>query len=126
MIKMILLLSRKPGMSLEDFQDYYENRHVPLASSFEGPLIRYRRNYIVDRSVGLADCDCITEVWYDLDGNWRDHRDNIVSPEMAEIIAKDEAQFLDRAATRIVIVEERESAPDTLPGNRERTVAPDR
>lgn len=96
-------------MSVEDFKEYYEKRHVPLACSFEGPLDRYRRNYVIDKALGLADCDCITEVWYDLDGRWADRHDSVVSPEMAQIIAEDEAQFLDRAATRIVIVEESES-----------------
>jgi hypothetical protein len=75
-------------------------------------------NYIVERTVGHSDYDCITEVWYELDGKWSDHRHRIVSPEMAEIITSDEAQFLDRAAMRIMIVEEAESAPEALPGHR--------
>jgi uncharacterized protein (TIGR02118 family) len=118
MIKMMLLLSRKPGMSFEEFQDYYEGRHVPLATSFDGPLVRYKRNYVVGRTLGEPGCDCITEVWYDLDGLWTDHRDSVVPAGMAKTIAQDEAQFLDRAATRIVVVEEIESALETLAGNR--------
>lgn len=118
MIKLILLLSRKPGMTFAEFQDYYENKHVPLATSFAAPLVRYRRNYITEELLGVPGCDCITQVWYDLDGNWSDHRDGLVSAEMAEIIARDEAQFLDRAATRIVVVEEAVTPPDLLPGNR--------
>jgi len=118
MIKLMLLLSRKPGMTIADFRDYYENRHVPLATSFAAPLVRYRRNYIIERTLGAPDCDCITEVWYDLEGKWSDHRDSLVSAEMAEIIAQDEAQFLDRNATRIIVVEEVNSEPETLPGNR--------
>lgn len=118
MIKMMLLLSRKVGMSFDEFRDYYETRHVPLASSFDTPLVQYRRNYVVKPTVGSAGYDCITEVWYDLDGEWSDHRDRIVSPEMAEIIARDEAQFLDRAATCIMVVEETASGAETLPGRR--------
>lgn len=118
MIKLMLMLVRKAGMSFEDFHDYYENRHVPLASSFDQPLVRYRRNYVVGHTLGAPQYDCITEVWYDLDGKWSDYRDNIVAPEMAKIIALDEAKFLDRSAMRIMIIEEANSAPETLPGNR--------
>lgn len=118
MIKMMLLLVRKPGMSFEEFRDYYENRHVPLASSYDQPLVRYQRNYISGRMAEVVGYDCISEVWYDLDGQWSDHRDRIVSPEMSEIIARDEANFLDRSAMRVFVVEETKSAPDTLPGNR--------
>lgn len=118
MIKMILLLTRKEGMSFEAFRDYYENRHVPLATSFDQPLVRYRRNYITGSTLGTIDYDCITEVWYDIEGKWSDQRDAVVSPEMAAIIARDEANFLDRAATRIVVIEEVDSPAETLPGNR--------
>ena len=115
MIKMMLLLTRKQGLSFDQFRDYYENHHVPLACSFPTPLVHYRRNYITGLTLGPCAYDCITEVWYDLDGNWSDHRDRVVSADMAKIIATDEANFLDRAATRIVIVDATECPPDQLP-----------
>jgi uncharacterized protein (TIGR02118 family) len=118
MIKMMLLLTRKPGMSFDEFRDYYENNHVPLACSFDTPLVRYRRNYVVGETLGPCAYDCITEVWYDLDGKWSDHREQIVSAEMAKIIAADEANFLDRSATRIVVTEELNCPPEMLPGVR--------
>lgn len=119
MIKLMLLLRRKAGMSVEEFREHYEHRHVPLASSFDTPLVRYRRNYVVEQTVGSSGYDCITEVWYDLDGKWSDHRDRLISPEMAQTIARDEARFLDRAATCIMVVEETESAPETLRGHQQ-------
>jgi uncharacterized protein (TIGR02118 family) len=117
MIKLMLLLTRKPGMSFAEFRDYYESRHVPLASSFATPLLRYKRNYVEATMLGAPECDCITEVWYDVGGQWQEQRSRIVSPEMSALIAADEENFLDRPATRIVVVEESESIPESLPGS---------
>jgi uncharacterized protein (TIGR02118 family) len=121
MIKLMLLLTRKPGMSFADFRDYYEDHHVRLATSFATPLVRYKRNYIDAAVLGAPGCDCITEVWYDVPGTWEEQRSRIVSPEMSARIAADEEKFLDRQATRIVVVDEVESGADTLfgkPANR--------
>jgi len=32
MLKLTMLMKRKPGMSFADFRDYYEGQHAPMAS----------------------------------------------------------------------------------------------
>lgn len=46
MIKTMGLLKRKPGMSREDFIDYYETRHAPLAVEIQTTMKRYIRRYL--------------------------------------------------------------------------------
>lgn len=118
MLKMIALLSRKPGMSLEDFRDYYENRHVPLINSIATGTREYRRSYIDFSTVftgGLAgapsapwtpDFDVITELWYDSADAMAKARAELMRPENAQRIAADEENFLDRNSKRMFMVDE--------------------
>lgn len=111
MIKLLLLLKRKQGMTPEDFRRYYEERHVPLATSLQPKLAGYRRNYVGLMTVGVTEYDCVTETWYDLEGKWSDHRDSMVTPAIAALIAEDEAHFLDRPSTRVFVVHEAGEPP---------------
>jgi len=43
-IKQVVLLKRKPGMSPQDFQDYWLNKHAPLVGNPPG-LIRYTQSH---------------------------------------------------------------------------------
>jgi hypothetical protein len=114
MIKIVALLRRKAGTAHDAFRDYYESRHVPLATSVMADLIvDYRRNY-VQTSMGYfgggaddaaADYDCVTEVVLPdksaVDALFARMADPVVS---APIIA-DEERFLDRGAIRMMICE---------------------
>ena len=44
MIKIMLLVNRKSGISREEFRRHYEEVHAPLASSHLRHLVRYVRN----------------------------------------------------------------------------------
>ena len=46
MIKVFGYLKRKPGLSLQEFADYYEHNHVPLVLSKAFMPVVYKRNYI--------------------------------------------------------------------------------
>ena len=47
MFKLVVLTKRKPGMTMEEFMDYYENHHVPLIMGLIGDYFAdYKRNYI--------------------------------------------------------------------------------
>jgi hypothetical protein len=39
-------LKRKPGLSPQEFVDYYEHNHVPLVLSKAAMPLVYKRNYI--------------------------------------------------------------------------------
>ena len=46
MIKVFGYLKRKPGLSPQEFADYYEHNHVPLVLSKAFMPMVYKRNYI--------------------------------------------------------------------------------
>jgi uncharacterized protein (TIGR02118 family) len=111
MIKVFGYLKRKSSLSPQEFADYYEHNHVPLVLSKAFMPIVYKRNYIQrgdafnleGDEIGF---DCMTELVFA-------DRDNL-SAWMASLggdeIARDEEKFIDRAATRAYVVDERTSA----------------
>ena len=44
MLKVMLMMKRKPGLSLEEFIDHYERVHVPLALTNARNLVHYERH----------------------------------------------------------------------------------
>jgi uncharacterized protein (TIGR02118 family) len=108
MIKVFGYLTRKPGLSPQEFADYYEHNHVPLVLSKAFAPIVYKRNYIQrgdpfnieGNEIGV---DSMTELVFA-------DRDDL-SAWMASLggddIARDEENFIDRAATRAYVVNER-------------------
>lgn len=103
MFKIILLTKRKPGMSMEDFMDYYENTHTKLTRKAFPQMKRYRRNYItpVQNEMcadGESPFDCVTEAWFDA----REDFDDVIktlaeNPDLAAEIVEDELNFFDRS-----------------------------
>lgn len=62
MFKVLWLLKPVAGVSHQDFRDWYENSHAPLAERYFGHLLlEYRRNY-VDEVVGAVPGDYIAGV----------------------------------------------------------------
>ena len=88
MIKIMLLVSRKDGVSPEEFREHYENIHAPLAAKHLPYLARYVRNYAVDRFGGDIDCDCVTEFWFDHPGPWREARTKILGQEILDLFRR--------------------------------------
>lgn len=124
MLKLTFLMKRKQGMSFEAFRDYYENNHAPLASRLCPHLVRYTRTYLTGweplaRPAQLPDpdFDCITECWYDVEGNWEERKMDLLPAEVFKQLAADEENFLDRRANRMVSTQQHESEPRTLLGN---------
>ena len=115
MTKFIALLSRKPGMSFEDFKTYYEEKHVPLICELNPWMSDYRRNYIDLASISggmnasiewLPDFDVITEIWFESREAFDKGRTALTAPAAALRIANDEANFLDRSRKRMFFVDE--------------------
>ena len=111
MIKVFGYLKRKPGLSPQEFADYYEHNHVPLVLSKAFMPMVYKRNYIQRGDAFNIEgteisFDCMTELVFA-------DRDDL-SAWMASLgvdeIARDEENFIDRAATRAYVVDERSSA----------------
>jgi uncharacterized protein (TIGR02118 family) len=104
MIKVFGYLKRKPGLSPQEFADYYEHNHVPLVLSKAFVPMVYKRNYIQRGDAfniegNEISFDCMTELIFA-------DRDDL-SAWMARLgvdeIARDEENFIDRAATPLAV-----------------------
>lgn len=84
MVKSLSLLTRKAGMSHEEFIDKWTHEHAPLAHAVPG-LKRYVLSYVNANPVRAdiprhgIEVDGIAELWY---GNEEDMRRALASPEM--------------------------------------------
>jgi uncharacterized protein (TIGR02118 family) len=111
MVKVFGYLKRKPGLSAQEFADYYENNHVPLVLSKAFTPTVYKRNYIQrgdafnieGDEIGF---DCMTELVF-VD---RDELLAWMTSLGGDEIARDEENFIDRLATRAYVVDERTTA----------------
>ena len=116
MIKIIFLLKRKPGMSVEAFREHYEKHHSELARKYIGHLLlSYTRNYVdvagghqPDAITGVSsggepDYDVVTEMVLENEAALAEMERINNLPELAPIFAADEARFLDREALRFFV-----------------------
>lgn len=117
MIKIMLLVNRKAGISREEFRSHYEEVHAPLASRHLRHLVRYVRNYVTDQFRSDFDCDVVTEFWFDYPGTWREARAVLLPQDMLDLFAIDEETFMDRASMRVLVIEQGETPAGQLLGN---------
>ncbi|MEM7018251.1 MAG: EthD domain-containing protein [Pseudomonadota bacterium] len=119
MIKLVMPLKRKPGMSTEDFRAYYENHHRLIGEKYlAGYAMRYVRRFmnpLPDRSGNLSDpeYDVLLEIWYPDEATFRACSEKLRAPEAAQEIAEDEEKLFDRSQMRSYLVEEHESTLDS-------------
>ncbi|MEV0692555.1 EthD domain-containing protein [Streptomyces sp. NPDC050388] len=117
MIKLVAVLSRKPGLSVEEFRTHYEQVHAPLILSLVGPhLMDYRRNYVdhatasggVNSAPGqdLLDFDVITDMWYADRACFDRAMEVFRDPGHAARVRADELTFMDRDKKRVFLVDE--------------------
>jgi hypothetical protein len=121
--KLIVLMKRKPGMSIEDFRTYYETKHAVLGGQyFDGLLIDFKRYYpremvaFPESWVNLQFMD--NADGYDAIALYTFKDDNAVArylelmrqPEIAEALRRDELNFLDRPACRVGFCDSDEGA----------------
>jgi uncharacterized protein (TIGR02118 family) len=117
MFKVIVLLKRKHGMTVEEFREYYEKKHVELITA-NVPMRKYVRNYITpigneNYAVGAEpQFDCVTEAWFDSEDHFSKAVAAILEPKKAAEIMADEERFADRSAIRWFSVTERETEYD--------------
>lgn len=119
MIKLITLIPRKPGMSREEFIDYYEKRHAPLTQALFPQAARYVRNYPTSDNLHYAGAataaavpfDAVTEHWFaDQAAYDAMMADFAADPEKFRVLSEDEARFCDKERMVMFLVEERPAA----------------
>jgi uncharacterized protein (TIGR02118 family) len=71
MFKQVCLLTRRPGMSMAEFKDYYETTHAPLLATMMPQARRYLRRFVqpepslVTGEPCQVPFDCLMELWWD-------------------------------------------------------------
>lgn len=112
MIKTIALLKSKPGMTREQFVDYYENRHAPFIRAMLSGIVDYRRNYIdlddahVFPGAAPVDFDVITEIRFADRAAYDEAMAVLAKPENWAALVADEENLFDRDKTRMFVVRE--------------------
>jgi uncharacterized protein (TIGR02118 family) len=107
MIKVMVLIRRRPDLSREQFRAYYEDQHVPLIDRLL-PFYRvYRRHYLGEalRPGQIdGDFDVITELGFASAADFDAWRAALADSHILEQIRADESHFLVSDATRLWIV----------------------
>jgi hypothetical protein len=123
-MKVICLLKRKAGTTAEEFRDYYENHHAPLALRLLPYFSDYRRNYIrrdlaykpehIEHHPGPPPYDVVME----FSCTTQDDADRLMAgmadPEIGRLLTEDEEKFMDRAAMVLFHVDEEVTPAEKL------------
>ena len=109
MFKVLGFLTRREGMEMQAFIDYYENKHVPLICSLAPTPLVYKRRYRgekLTREGGAVDFDVVTELGFADRAAFLAWMAQLSGPGAGGQVAADEAKFLDRSRTRAYVFEE--------------------
>ena len=112
MIKQVMPMKRRPGMSVAEFREYYESRHRLIGEKYlRGYAVKYMRRFTnptVDRDSELRDpeYDVFMEIWYPDEATMAACSKALSTPEVRDEIAEDEAKLFDLRHMRSYIVDE--------------------
>ena len=115
MIKVIMPMKRRPGMSVDEFREYYESTHRLLGEKYlAGYASKYQRRFIdplPDRNGELLDpeYDVLLEIWYPDQEAFAACRKKLSAPAIAREIREDEEKLFDTRYMRSYLVDEHES-----------------
>ncbi|MEM7366828.1 MAG: EthD domain-containing protein [Pseudomonadota bacterium] len=115
MIKLVMPMKRRPGMTIEAFREYYETKHRVIGDKYlKGYASRYLRRFVnplPDREGKLYDpeYDVILEIWYPDQETFEACGKNLSQPDIAQEIREDEEKLFDMQFMRSYLVEECES-----------------
>jgi hypothetical protein len=117
-MKILCFLKRKPGLTREQFIEYYESRHVKLAAKLLPYFTEYKRNYIdpgtvyetghlENRATAEPPFDVVTEMSFASPQMYDMLVSALRKPSIGDVIAADEENLFDRASMTIYVVDER-------------------
>ena len=115
MFKVFGFLSKKAGLSLREFIDHYETKHVPLIFGLAPTPLVYKRRYLsatgkLTTQGGEVDFDVMTELVFADRAAFEAWMAALAKPEASRLVIADEERFLDRSRTRAYVVDERVTA----------------
>ena len=114
MVKIVMLIKKKQGMSREAFIHHYETSHAVNGKRLFGHLfVKYVRNYVKalveyqPEETSVDDSyDAVTEVWLKDEAALAEMTRILNIPENNKLILDDEEAFQDRLKTRVLIVDD--------------------
>ncbi len=114
MLKIVTLMKRRAGLSVEDFQNHLRDRYGPLAGKAPG-LRRYVQSCALPKGYGKGELlfDAIGELWFD---SAEAYDRCLQSGEFAAARA-DESLFLDRARSLVMPVDVHVIKDGRIPDN---------
>ena len=104
MIKIISLIKKKPGLTDEEFYQYWKEKHGPLAVKVIPGLRKYIQNHPVRLPSVKYEMDGIVETWFDNLEACQDFMTWRKSGE-AKVLLDDEDKFVDRSMVRYIVEE---------------------
>jgi uncharacterized protein (TIGR02118 family) len=106
-IKVIVLIKKKPELTAEQFRRHYEDVHAPLIDRLLPFYATYRRNYVDGPARGGPSefsWDVFTELEFASESDYEAWQAALEQPEVLEQIRADEANFLVSHETRMWVV----------------------
>src|SRR3546814_10521989 len=111
---LVALLKRRPGMTLDEFRDYYETTHSKFAEPLKGGLaVRYVRRYftpivhpLLDAEVEEPEFDAMMEMWLKDQAQFDEAKKAFADPVLSKAIREDEPNLLDASKIRHFLVDE--------------------
>ena len=105
MVKLIYVITRKAGLSVEDFQRYWRETHGPIAARIPG-VRRYVQCHALPELYSGPNApayDGAAEVWFD---DYRSFTNAVGSPEV-KAAREDERNFIDHSKVFAIVTEEK-------------------
>jgi uncharacterized protein (TIGR02118 family) len=102
-VKALTYITRRPGMSVEAFQEHWRTRHADVVVKLPG-IRRYVQSHALPSGYARRDLpfDGIAEIWFD---DTDAMRALAGTPAYAAVV-EDEARFIDRARMGLLLTEE--------------------
>jgi uncharacterized protein (TIGR02118 family) len=115
--KIMLLFTRKPGMTPQAFRDYYETHHATLSVRLLPFFKSYTRNYVQhdqDYQPGGTpkpgpDFDVAVEITFETKADFDGMMKAFVDPAIWKQIDEDMNKFVDRSKSKTFFIEEVET-----------------
>lgn len=114
-LKQVVLLKRRDGMSMDEFIDYYENHHVKLGQRYMPLARRYVRRYVrpeknpITGEIVELDFDVVMEIWWNTRQDFEETMRQIGAGEAHRLFYEDEEKLFNSHNNRVFTVDEYES-----------------
>jgi len=101
LIKLVMLIKRRAGMTFDEFVQYYETTHRAIGIKYNKGARHYTRRYLrklENPAFGEQpepEYDVLTELWYDDQAAFDAGLAQITAPDAGKAIAEDAAQLFD-------------------------------